>query len=240
MRHSLLTLATVSLAALLAVPANATTVFSDNFDAENGGLTFLNYTGFSNFASTGAGFVDLVATGDFGITCAGGSGSCVDLDGTPGPGEIETFSSFAFNAGDRVSFLFDVSGSQRGSAEDFRLGFRSQGGAINYNNVMITSDFLGGGSFGNFFQNDLGINGNNIASAIPFGNTTFSFTAGNAGSLKVFLRSNSSDNVGILIDNVSIDITAVPEPASWALMIAGFGLVGGALRRRSTVKFVTA
>jgi PEP-CTERM motif len=24
----------------------------------------------------------------------------------------------------------------------------------------------------------------------------------------------------------------VPEPASWALMIAGFGLVGGAMRRR--------
>lgn len=26
-------------------------------------------------------------------------------------------------------------------------------------------------------------------------------------------------------------VTAVPEPASWAMMIAGFGLVGGALRR---------
>lgn len=26
---------------------------------------------------------------------------------------------------------------------------------------------------------------------------------------------------------------AIPEPASWALMIAGFGLVGGALRRRT-------
>jgi PEP-CTERM motif len=24
----------------------------------------------------------------------------------------------------------------------------------------------------------------------------------------------------------------VPEPASWAMMIAGFGLVGGAMRRR--------
>jgi hypothetical protein len=26
----------------------------------------------------------------------------------------------------------------------------------------------------------------------------------------------------------------VPEPASWAMMIAGFGLVGGSMRRRST------
>ncbi|SNS89290.1 PEP-CTERM protein-sorting domain-containing protein [Sphingomonas laterariae] len=30
---------------------------------------------------------------------------------------------------------------------------------------------------------------------------------------------------------------AVPEPASWAMMIAGFGLVGGALRRRGTLAF---
>jgi hypothetical protein len=30
------------------------------------------------------------------------------------------------------------------------------------------------------------------------------------------------------------NIGAVPEPASWALMIAGFGMVGGALRRRTT------
>jgi hypothetical protein len=29
---------------------------------------------------------------------------------------------------------------------------------------------------------------------------------------------------------------AVPEPATWALMILGFGAVGGAMRRRQTVK----
>ena len=27
-------------------------------------------------------------------------------------------------------------------------------------------------------------------------------------------------------------LNAVPEPASWAMMIAGFGLVGAAMRRR--------
>lgn len=36
-------------------------------------------------------------------------------------------------------------------------------------------------------------------------------------------------------------LAAVPEPASWAMMIAGFGLVGGALRRRvRTLKTVSA
>ena len=33
----------------------------------------------------------------------------------------------------------------------------------------------------------------------------------------------------------SATIAAVPEPASWALMIGGFGLVGGAMRRRTRV-----
>lgn len=32
-------------------------------------------------------------------------------------------------------------------------------------------------------------------------------------------------------DNIRV-ITAVPEPATWATMIGGFGLIGGALRRR--------
>ncbi|MFI4966753.1 MAG: PEPxxWA-CTERM sorting domain-containing protein [Caulobacterales bacterium] len=32
----------------------------------------------------------------------------------------------------------------------------------------------------------------------------------------------------------SVPFAAVPEPASWALMIGGFGMVGGLLRRRRT------
>ena len=32
----------------------------------------------------------------------------------------------------------------------------------------------------------------------------------------------------------------VPEPATWAMMIAGFGLVGAAMRRRTTVRFANA
>jgi hypothetical protein len=35
------------------------------------------------------------------------------------------------------------------------------------------------------------------------------------------------------LDNVNLD-AAVPEPATWAMMIGGFGLVGGAARRRAT------
>lgn len=45
-------------------------------------------------------------------------------------------------------------------------------------------------------------------------------------------------NLPIAAGKIALVGGAVPEPASWALMIAGFGLVGATLRqRRSTVRF---
>lgn len=47
------------------------------------------------------------------------------------------------------------------------------------------------------------------------------------------------DGYDVGLDNISFDVRAtagaVPEPESWALMIAGFALVGGAARRRRSV-----
>ena len=39
-----------------------------------------------------------------------------------------------------------------------------------------------------------------------------------------------------LLDNISLSaLNAVPEPSSWAMLIAGFGLTGAAMRRRRAV-----
>ena len=40
-------------------------------------------------------------------------------------------------------------------------------------------------------------------------------------------------------DGVAPTVAGVPEPASWAFMVAGFGLVGGAARRRRPVRAVS-
>ncbi len=45
-----------------------------------------------------------------------------------------------------------------------------------------------------------------------------------------FWNNNSNDNVGMLLDNVNV--TAVPEPETYAMMLAGLGLVGFMARRR--------
>ena len=48
------------------------------------------------------------------------------------------------------------------------------------------------------------------------------------------------------LDNIRFDVraidsgSAVPEPATWAMMIAGFGLVGAAMRRRNGKMAVSA
>jgi choice-of-anchor C domain-containing protein len=58
--------------------------------------------------------------------------------------------------------------------------------------------------------------------------------AGGSTRLSFASRGGSPANAGAAIDNVRVDgaVAAVPEAASWAMMIAGFGLIGGTLRRR--------
>jgi len=49
-----------------------------------------------------------------------------------------------------------------------------------------------------------------------------------------FAETDNQSNFTAGLDNVSVIGGAVPEPASWAMMLGGFGLVGGAMRRRRT------
>lgn len=225
--HSLIALAAVALAA----PASAGVVFSDSFDTEAGGNSALNYAGFANFAVTGN--VDVVKNGDFGITC---NGSCVDLDGSSGPGSITSLASFAFNAGDAVRLSFALGGSQRSSAFDgyfVELTFGGMTSVLNYGFNW------GGGDIVVFPSvSTTGIySSTGIAGTDPFGPRSVFFTAGTAGTLKFSIGTQSADNIGPLLDDVKlvIDSGAVPEPAAWAMMLAGFGLVGGAMRRRQKV-----
>ena len=219
----------------LAAPASAAVVFSDTFDAENGGNSALNYSGFANFLVVGN--VDVVKSGDYGITC---SGSCVDLDGSTGPGVISSLASFAFNAGDKVRLSFDLGGNQRNADFDgFFAGFD-----FGSSETLIDYGFnFGGGDvivLPTYTWSGIST-GSGIAANTPFSTYSIFFTAGSAGALTFSIGTNSADNVGPLLDKValSIDKAAVPEPAAWAMMLAGFGLVGSAMRRRpkSTITF---
>jgi len=68
---------------------------------------------------------------------------------------------------------------------------------------------------------------------------SFGFTALSSGTIIRFsdVASNPTNSQDIAIDNVSVTgpaIAAVAEPATWALLLAGFGMVGTAVRRRKS------
>jgi hypothetical protein len=64
--------------------------------------------------------------------------------------------------------------------------------------------------------------------------TGFAGVAPTAGVLELFYwDSNNGDNSGQIAAEVTALASAVPEATTWGMMIAGFGLVGMSLRRRS-------
>lgn len=98
-----------------------------------------------------------------------------------------------------------------------------------------------------FSFNNEGYNGNNnyrvyspsdvlLASGAldGFGRVAYTLTASNIGSIVWSNGEGTSRSWTQALSSLSYTSGAVPEPTSWVLMIGGFGLIGGAMRRRTT------
>lgn len=82
-------------------------------------------------------------------------------------------------------------------------------------NALLADDFsLNIADQGNAFANS--------------GNFTGGFGTGASGFLGIPLKPTS----------LTVSTAAVPEPATWAMMILGFGVVGYAMRRKTVMRFV--
>jgi PEP-CTERM motif len=178
-----------------------------------------------------------------------------DTDGNPAGLTTLTLSGLPSHDNIDINFLLGFVGSW-----DSRNGSPSPDNFdILVNGVVIASltaanssgsinDFAGGtqlalGDFGfgsgSFFNNDRLVD-LSTAGVLNFTHTASSITLGLRASgvgWQAFTdESWAVDNFRITVDTLGAG--AVPEPASWALMIAGFGLVGGAMRRRVMVSLV--
>lgn len=144
------------------------------------------------------------------------TGGTVDLIGDPGffdflPGNGryvdldgstnqagEFHKDLSLTGGQEYKLFFDLAGSQRGSDEHVHVNFGS-----------AADDYT-------------------VNSGDGFSTRTISFTPSTTGTYSLIFQNLGGDNVGALLDNVSV----VPEPETYAMLLAGLGLLGFMARRR--------
>lgn len=193
-------------ASAFSVSAQATTIFSDNFDSYT--PTVLDWTPPTESGwKVTAGSVDLIGTTktDPIFDFLPNNGSYIDLDGISSGGQSVSglfANSVNLNAGTTYTLSFDLAGSQRGNEEFVAVKFGNRSATY----ALLSSD--------------------------PFATSTLNFKPLSSGLVSFSFQNLSGDDVGALLDNVSV--TTVPEPKSYALFLAGIGIMGAIARRRTS------
>lgn len=203
---------------LLGGAANAAPFTNGSFELADSisNSTFVNYgtgsTGITGWTVT-VGNVDLVSTNYLNPDFVASDGVLsVDLNGSTAGAIAQTFDT-VIGQSYHVSFDLNV------NPYDY-LAVPSK--TVEVSVAGFTGDFVYIGT-----DHPVGQGG-------PWNTHGFDFTAIGASSTLTFTSLvHSPCCYGPEIDNVIVMASGVPEPASWALMIGGFGLVGGAMRRRA-------
>lgn len=205
------------------------TTYTDTFVSNNGYVTFGAGQGSYTPQGLGAGYVGLPIIAAF----------FTDLDTRDNAASITSFGTGTFQGRNAFGVNYDNVGQ-----------FSRNYGALNtFQILLVDRNETGAGNFDIVFNYD----------DIQFGrNASAGYNAGQNGAAGTFyelpgsLGGEAFVNGGAFAltgnSNVGIDgryvfsvrngavLPGIPEPATWALMIMGFGAVGGAMRRRQSVK----
>jgi PEP-CTERM motif len=192
---------------ILSSAAQAQVVFSDNFDANSLGLNAVP----AGWTVT-AGTVDIIGDPDY-FNFIPGSGRFIDLDGSTGDAGILS-KSLLLSGGTQYTASFQLAGNHRDG------------------NTETVTGILG-----------VGIGNTSSIFSLPqnagWTNYSLVFTPTTTGAYVLSFGNSGGDNIGMLLDNVSVSVTsdvgvtsAVPEPETYAMLLAGLGLLGFAARRR--------
>lgn len=134
---------------------------------------------------------------------------------TPGPAAGQDFDA-SVDGFYTYSLDFSLAGSGSGAAFTGRFSVDNLVTAITLNGTTINGS---GGTFNNWFAFD------STGGTFVSGLNTLRFTVENGAQ-------TTGNPTGLRVEFLSSDAGAVPEPATWATLVAGFALVGVAARRR--------
>ncbi len=208
----------LAVAMAVAVPANAVSVISNQTGAPDPGVP-AGFTTVIDFDNASAAGIVNTTTGTV-ITAAGATGGVRAIPA--GNSETNVYQSVSGNATSTFNF-----GGLLGP--DLVLTSLSlYWGSIDLYNTLQFLRADGSAFMGSTFTgaNFPPANGNQPAD-VTNRRITFGFTRADAVTQVRFASGSNAfefDDIGIT--------AAVPEPASWAMLIVGFGLVGATLRRR--------
>jgi choice-of-anchor C domain-containing protein len=176
-------------------------VSDPEFNSPFGGATFTDESDGSSFGGWNVTSGTVDLIGNDWQAPEAGGGS-VDLDGLS-PGEISQ--TIATGTG-KYTLSFDLSGNPDGAPTVKTL-------AVLVGNVVKTFTYTIGG---------------NTHANMMYTPETLTFNASGPTTLTFASLDQAGSDFGPVIGDVNV--SAVPEPASWALMLLGLGAMGGALR----------
>jgi hypothetical protein len=132
--------------------------------------------------------------------------------------------------------IFQTVSTTIGTRYDLRFWLGNQASFGGSNSIFYTTPSIvrleiNGLSAGSPFVNAL-----ETSATVNWQLQKYSFIASSTSTKIAFLNGTPTVDNYAGLDDISLTTGAVPEPASWALMIAGFGLTGAAMRRRGFVK----
>ncbi|MFN3512846.1 MAG: cistern family PEP-CTERM protein [Phenylobacterium sp.] len=206
-----------------AVAGNAAASTVLNWDGTVGQSYTLDFNGFNDTVGDIAGL-----TAQITYTFTGMSGNAWNFDYA-----ISNTSSDPTTASRISSFGFDVSPAISGGSSTGTYAFTNVNSNIPNGIGVVDICFKavsqgnctgngGGLTYGQNGSGTLTLNFASLQTAIDFSN--------------LYVRYQSVNAPGVTGGSaVGVPVTAVPEPGTWALMIAGFGLVGAALRSRKSL-----
>lgn len=169
-----------------------------------------------------------------GLVAASSANATTTAVGTVGVGMPSPFSGFAAAGhpfSDNFTFDLPTNGGTGYSVINFPLSI--PGSTFN---TLLTTMSLFSNADGILFNGDDVLLSSTSGSPDSLGLT---WGASAAGSYYLNISGVTNGSLGGLY-NGAISVTAIPEPEVWAMLVAGIGLVGLQLRRRSGAGKITA